>query len=169
MVCATGAETRGKFGVDYRFDVALDGVDYSLYLPMPALVAVQRAGVQDGDTVEIVKNKREGQQETWSVRRVEWNAQPHGVAVMPQPRPALPARQPAVQPYPRQSAPPAQQPKPLGTEDILTRCITTAIDAAVIGEKHAHAKGMTDLAFTSEDIRAMALSIYINKSRERAA
>jgi len=52
-----------------------------------------------------------------------------------------------------------------GTSGLLARCLTCAIDAAVAVESYASQKGKR-LDFNEEDIRAMALTILINKFRE---
>lgn len=172
---ARGLESKGRFGIDYRFDVVGATGPAWLYLTTQGTAAMERSGARDGDEVEIVKIQREGQQLDWRIRVVSIQ-RGHGVVAMPrpthaespahvpQPRPALPARGAAIQPYRREAA---QVPaKPMGTTDLLTRCMTAAIDVAMAGEAHAKQKEFP-LEFTSEDIRSMAISIYINKNREQ--
>ncbi|MBL8221918.1 MAG: hypothetical protein JNL62_21960 [Bryobacterales bacterium] len=67
----------------------------------------------------------------------------------------------AVPPMPADSPRPA----PKSHADALLESLTAAIDAAAIAEKHAARVGM-QIRFQAEDVRAMALSLYIARTRE---
>lgn len=162
---ADGVEREGKFGVDFQYTVNDDaGV---MWLPPAARDALLRIGAQAGDSVEIVKSKK-GSQYVYSVRRV-------GDAHEP-PRPAgngkIPPRayyQPGVNGNGHtttngngHSAPAAPA---NGSSSLLARCFHEALDAINDAELYAKERHGLDLEFQAEDIRACALSLYINETR----
>lgn len=59
----------------------------------------------------------------------------------------------------------ATPPAPKSHADALLESLTAAIDAAAVAEKHAARVGM-QIRFGAEDVRAMALSLYIGRTRE---
>jgi hypothetical protein len=80
---------------------------------------------------------------------------------MPAPRTQV-AVQPAEYVSPRPAAPPTQL---SGTAVLLAQCLHSAIDAVIGAEMFAASKGR-QLSFASEDVRAMALNIYIGEQRQ---
>jgi hypothetical protein len=97
---------------------------------------------------------------------------PPSVYYQPEPEPySGPATQqlvPAPQPAPAPAPPPAAAAARSGQTtmtDKLARCLICAVDAAQVAAAHAKAHGLA-LAWTSEDIRAMGLSVFINLQRE---
>lgn len=153
-----GTECNSRYnGKEWRYDVTqTNGASAWIYLVADASNQLRRSGAQGGDDVEIL---RTGDKDNYSYR----------VRVMGDAAEPEPPRRETVRPY---SAPPSNTNGPQMVDsrtpsyDTLTRSLVTAIDAAIAGEAHAKGKGMA-LEFTSEDIRAMGLSIYINKSREQ--
>jgi len=170
-----GFEREGKFGVDYQYTVNRDaGI---MWLPRQARDAVIRSGAQAGDEVEILKQQH-GNATTYRVRRLSDAAEapapaPKPVPAKPRAATPIPARayyQPetAAAPAPRQAE---TQPTEAAAEvHPITRrlmsCLCSAIDACSEAETYARSKHFGDLEFTSEDIRAAALTIFINLSRE---
>lgn len=73
----------------------------------------------------------------------------------------------------RESKPePAPAPPPPAVREVhpvteqLTSCLKSAIDAAAAAQEHARERGL-GVTFTSEDVRAIALSVYIGLQRSR--
>ena len=60
---------------------------------------------------------------------------------------------------------PAHQPGPGTAETALRAALTASIDAALAAEQYASAHGLS-IRFGSEDLRAMALSLFIQHARD---
>lgn len=166
-----GKEKQGPFGIDYQYTVNHNsGV---MWLPTEGRNALYACGAQAGDDVQIVKTMK-GKQVFFSAHVVSDAAEP--VAAPPPPPVArvngrggaLPQRA-YYQPAP-QTAAPARQVAPQEETRItpvaaqLAGCFCAAIDAALEAETYAKSKGM-EIEFNAEDLRAIALSVYIGAQR----
>lgn len=172
-----GIEKEGKHGVDYMYTCNND--DAIMFLPPDARNALRIAGVQPGEEIALIKRKA-GKQTLWEIQRVEEE---------PDPRPAPPrtTRQLAAAAATRAAAPapssaqasgavvrdpatvtqparPTAVQQPTATAQ-LAAALCAAIDAAVEAETYANRKGLK-LQMSADDIRAMALSIYIGNQRK---
>jgi hypothetical protein len=84
-----------------------------------------------------------------------------------EPPPAFPEGQPQEQNQQRRPEPPPPPPPAANVQEVLTQCLHTSFDAWEETRAYALAKGVA-LDFTSEDVRATALSIFISaQQRER--
>ncbi len=162
-----GQEREGRFGIDYQYTVNDDRC--VMWLPKEARDRLVRCGAQAGDEVQIVKSLR-GLMAQWSVQ------------VMPDSNELAPSPS-QDRPVPAQARPNgyvnghgnghyaghAQPPRPEANispiAQQLAGCLRAAVDACVETEAYAKSKGMP-LEFCSEDIRAMALSVYIGAQRK---
>ncbi len=173
-----GQEREGRYGIDYQYTVNNDrGV---MWLPKEARDQLVRCGAQAGDEIQIVKSLR-GRIAQWAVQVVpdsnelappprsngyingngNGNGNGHyaGQAQPPRPDRYGPSERPAsIGPM----GPEATNVSPVTQQ--LAGCLRAAVDACFETETYAKTKGMP-LEFCSEDIRAIALSVYIGAQR----
>lgn len=174
-----GKEKTGQYGTDYQYTVNQNaGV---MWLPAEGRDALIQSGAQAGDDVQIVKSMR-GKQVVWSAQVVsdaaEVPAASNGVQVSYTSGVKFPARvyaQPAQAPVaaPRTAPAPRPAPQPQPETRItpvamqLASCFCAAIDACLEAETYAKSKGLA-IEFNAEDLRAVALSVYIGAQRQQA-
>jgi hypothetical protein len=172
-----GIERDGKYGIDWQYTVNDDsGV---MWLPRDGRDALLRAGAQAGDEVQILKATLAGKttftaqvlasdatepepEPTPPARNGNGNGHAH---VQPRGRAPLPPRayhQPEAVPRPQQAAKAA--PAPSHGAQVLATALYTAIDAALAAEAYAKQQGM-DLELQPDDIRAMAISLFIDSRK----
>lgn len=178
-----GVQVEGKFGVQWQY--TLNDNTAVMWLPKSGRDALAQSGAQAGDSVQIVKSMR-GKTTTFHAQVV---SDAHAPAPAPAPTPIrngakIPQRA-YYQPDPmasqaalaqhitRESKPePAPAPPPPAVREVhpvteqLTSCLKSAIDAAAAAQEHARERGL-GVTFTSEDVRAIALSVYIGLQRSR--
>jgi hypothetical protein len=152
-------------GIEYLYSVEHRGAGCLLYLPVEGHMALKYSGAVEGDDVQITKTHVNGSAPSFHVKRFSdatltvpalptiQDAPVRGVQMMAPRTQVAPAPAP---PVPAQAS---------GTAVLLSQCLHCAIDAALGAERFALAKGK-ELNFNEEDIRAMALSIFIGKQRE---
>jgi hypothetical protein len=181
-----GEEAPGKFGLQYRYFL---GAGQITWVDPPIHDLIQQAGAHAGDTIRVSRHEsRNGNRRgplLWSIhmatkredeppeadefdRHLQSQPQPAAQARPTQPQAAPPtrataSRQPAA-PTPPAAAPAATEAHPVSASAQLALALTEAIDAARSAESYAEAHG-TRISFGPEDIRAMALSIYIGATR----
>jgi hypothetical protein len=158
---AEGVLKPGKFGDQYMY--TCDDDARIMFVDPPVREAILRTGAQAGDEIAITRREvREGNKRAvrWEVAKVEEEPPPPADPPPPPPQPARTApAAPAPAPQPAAAAAPGAAQ--------LADAITAAIDAAVVTERHAAQRGLA-LRWTSEDVRAMALSLYIDSRRSRS-
>ncbi len=189
-----GIEVQGRYGDQVMYTVRCeDGQERRLYVPTHVRIMLERAGIGK-DTpfrigkFEVKKGLRKGVE--WKVQPLEPEepatpAQQNGnpgssdqrsdrsQSTRPAP-PASPPRPVAQQPEPRE-IPPARQPAterpqtPIpfaGRQDgqYILSGLVNMIDICAAAEQYARAKGM-EIRFAAEDIRALAITCYIQQAR----
>ena len=146
-----------------------------MYVPPIVRDKVVQLGIRQNEPFAICRaERREGNR-----RFVDWVVQPDGWAV---PAPIATAHSDAhgapvngdngasVKPNGNGNGnahgKPASTPTKSGTaETALRAALTTSIDAALAAEQYASAHGLS-IRFGSEDLRAMALSLFIQHARD---
>jgi hypothetical protein len=132
---------------------------------------LQRCGAQSGEEVQLVRSLGAGGSFAFHVNRrsatYEQEPPPQAMRLL---APVAPVQRYAQAPHYEEAPPPPppqqqQQPNRMSTGALLGQCLMCAVDAAIGSEKFAAAKGKA-LSFNEEDIRAMAISIYIQKTKE---
>ena len=151
-----------------------------MWLPPEARAAILRTGAQAGDWVQIVKSLR-GRNAIWNVQVLADSAEP------PPPPEPPPSRMVAPRPpYTNGNGsqlgghhqagaaayqpPPAPAPAPLATpqgsmEDVMTRCLEISARAHWRAYQAARAAGIDIEGPNWEDVRAAAISIFIERGR----
>lgn len=169
-----GREATSSYnGREHRYNVLQHGRPHTLYLPPEGANALRRATPNVGDEVELLKVLRDGRQD-WSARVLS-DAHEPGASQEQAREVQTPTPQYSTQPErpcaTHSSAPAKQQtagaarPGAQSTAQLATRCMFVAVDVMMATEEYAASKGIT-LEFNEEDIRALALSIYISKTRQ---
>jgi hypothetical protein len=140
---ADGIQVEGQYGVDWQYRVNdSTGV---IYLPKEGRDVLKQSGAQAGDCVAIRKYKR-GRMWVWDIERVSDAAEPVK-AQNGSHRTPLPES--------KYVAPITQQ---------LSGALCAAIDAVTEAQTYATNKGL-HLQFSADDIRCIALSVYIGNQR----
>jgi hypothetical protein len=159
-----GVEKRSSINNELQYMYTVNDDAGLIYLPANARQQLLRTGAQAGDSVEIVKMKN-----GWDIRVVsdteeqpqqQQRAAARGNAYRQPAAPQSRSAQPTAQAQPPRPA--ANGVHPVGQQ--LAGCLRAAIDAATEAEGYAKGKNFP-LEFTSEDIRAMAVSVFIGQQR----
>ncbi len=169
---ASGMLVEGRYGNQKMFTVADHlGTEFVLYLPVEVGDRIEALQLRAGEPFRLMKRevKERGRRTVeWVIGRVD----PAGVV----------SRQTAVGPpsaavsQQHVEAPPSQQTKAsmvipieMGrrAQDaaVMAACLASAIDALQIARDYGSQHGW-DLPFTEEDVRAVAASLFIQRSRE---
>jgi hypothetical protein len=157
-----GIQREGNSGIDFQYTCNEDtGI---MWLPKEAREKLIHLGAEPGDEVAITKKKL-GRGVAWEIELVE-------------DEPAQPPRLPRVGAHraveqqnttaayiKRNSPQPATQPVQRPAAVLLAGALYAAIDAAISAEVYASSKGRA-LELCSDDIRAMAISLYIDARKE---
>lgn len=179
----------GKYGDEFMYVV---DNDERIFFAKPELHnLIAQSGARAGDEIAIckreVKNDTGRKTVRWEVERVqEEPPEAYTPPATPMAQPpartngnARPAAAPATAP-----APPQPQPAPelaaqlcevhreancqvcaqASRSNPLTPALALAIDAAAVAELQAHRRGLA-IRFSAEDVRAMALTVYIDQRR----
>jgi hypothetical protein len=164
-----GQPCAGRYGEQYMY--TFDRGTKIAWLDPEVRAAIQRTGAGEGDQIFITRGEtREGNRKkiTWNVERVEDEPAQPQARLAPKP-PATCTR-----PGPDAPRPAAPQPPPSSSGNgaaraALADALAIAIDVAAEAEQLAAHKGLA-VRFQAEDIRALALTVYIGSSRgERRA
>jgi hypothetical protein len=150
---ADAEEANGIYGPQWRYffrDAEMIYADEGLHK------ALQESGAQRGNTVCITKTK-EGRAVRWLVETMPGTARRAHQPQAAQTRPATVATMPA----PQQQATPSAAP----SDERLAECFRTAIRIAATAEQLGKEEGLAIRA-SFEDVRAMAATIFINRTRE---
>lgn len=171
-----GKEYPSKFGdgVEYLFSGRHNGGAFMLYLPVDGQLAITNSGVQPGEEIQLTKH-RDG---TFTARIVS-----DAVLAIPAPpaqtgprllAPASPAKPtPFAQdnqrrePSPLPQTPELLDEAPSGTAALMAKCLQCAIEVLSGAEKYAVSLGWAKerVEFNAEDVRAMANTFYIQKTK----
>lgn len=174
-----GKETTSQRG-DLQYQYTLNNDACVMWLPPEARSAIMRTGAQAGDEIQIVKSLR-GKNAIWNVQVVPDSAPPPPASRMVAPRPAYsngnghsaPQQHWENEPQPTTPRPqpaPAQQPATTTTypmEEVMARCLEISARANWRAFQAAKAAGIAIEGPNWEDVRAAAISIFIERSRNQ--
>ena len=161
-----GIQREGKFGIDFQYTLNEDSA--VMWAKKELRDAIVASGAQAGEEIAIQAIKR-GTRTSWQVQRVEEEPNP---AAAPPPRTQRQQEAPAHGTRETKAngnghapdAAPTREPARPGAA-ILASALYTAIDAAIAAEEYARAKSFA-LKFSRDDIRALAISLYIDARKE---
>jgi len=136
---ADGRDVEGQYGPQKMFSCT-DGRVF--YVNSAVAEKITAAGIQPRQPLRICKRQ--------SGRTTEWQIEP---VAAPKPAPTAAA---AIALPPQLAAPP--------DANLMAACLMQAVDSCIQTEKYAAAKGY-GIQFTSEDVRAIAASLYIQHSK----
>src|SRR5271165_5194426 len=168
LAYADGLKVQGRFGDQVMYSLTDGRVMYVTPLVRDKLVEL---GIRQNEPFDICRaERREGNR-----RFVDWVVEPNG--------PAAPSENAAgysttpdssangdngtrVRANSNGNGKPASAPASSGNaETALRAALTASIDAALAAEQYASAHGLS-VRFGSEDLRAMALSLFIQHARD---
>ena len=172
LAYSDGLKVQGRFGDQVMYSLSDGRV---MYVPPIVRGKLVELGIRQNEPFAICRaERREGNR-----RFIEWVVQPNSSSAPPHdatghsdtPRPAVNGDAGA-----RVTASgygngnghgkPASAPISSGTaETALRAALTASIDAALAAEQYASAHGLS-VRFGSEDLRAMALSLFIQRARD---
>ncbi|WP_180540756.1 hypothetical protein [Nevskia soli] len=178
METVFGQECNSKFnGVEYRFNVIHQGNPCFIYLPESGRDALASLRPDVGETVELLKQKK-GTAFVYRAQRLSDAQEIH--ARLPSPPPAAiapvePRANGANGANVRTIAPRAPQPPATTGANALApqlptvamrlaSCLCASLDAWEETRAYAARKGAT-LDYTSEDVRATGLTVYISQEK----
>src|SRR5271166_6348271 len=170
LAYADGLKVQGRFGDQVMYSLTDGRV---MYVPPVVRDKLVELGIRQHEPFAICRaERREGNR-----RFVDWVVQPE-VSAAPAQSAAAPADIPGSPANGDNSArvrpngdgngngKPASVPIKSGTAEIALRAaLTASIDAALAAEQYASAHGLS-IRFGSEDLRAMALSLFIQHARD---
>ena len=152
LAYADGLPVEGRFGDQILYTLADERV---MYVPPVVRSRLVELGIQPGEPFTICKAERkEGNR-----RSIEWqvNKESNSDERPPSETPPVNGKTNGHDTSkPSNGHAPASQ---------LQRALAASIDAAIAAEQYAAAKGFS-VRFGSEDLRAMALSLFIQHARE---
>ena len=168
LAYADGLKVQGRFGDQVMYSLTDGRV---MYVPPIVRDKLVKLGIGQNEPVAICRaERREGNR-----RFVNWVVKPDGSAA---PAPSVTGRDDAPRPNGDAAAcskangngngngKSASTPTRSGTgEAALRAALTASIDAALVAEQYASAHGLS-IRFGSEDLRAMALSLFIQHARD---
>ena len=167
LAYADGLKVQGRFGDQVMYSLTDERV---MYVPPFVRDKLVEVGIRQNEPFVICRaERREGNR-----RFVDWVVQPNGSAASPQSTTAhadtsgspvdgdTVAR---VKANGNGNGKPTSAPASSGNaETTLRAALTASIDAALVAEQYASAHGLS-IRFGSEDLRAMALSLFIQHAR----
>src|SRR5271166_138468 len=172
LAYADGLKVQGRFGDQVMYSLADGRV---MYVPPMVRDKLVELGIRQNEPFAICRvERREGNQ-----RFVDWVVQPNGRAAPAQSAtahsdtPGSPVNgnsgervNPNGNGDGNGNGKAASAPTKSGTaETALRAALTASIDAALAAEQYASAHGLS-IRFGSEDLRAMALSLFIQHARD---
>jgi hypothetical protein len=168
-----GTETPSNFGdgKEYRFYCRSRGELSMFYVPVDGQIAITNSGAREGDEVQITRTTKSG---GWLVKLVS-DAVLAVNAPLPGPRLLAPSRPPAPTPLQQDvqrreathTPEVVEESAPIGTAALMTKCLQCAIDVLSEAEAYAIRLGWAQerVEFNAEDVRAMANTFYIQKTK----
>ena len=152
LAYADGLQVEGRFGDQILYTLADERV---MYVPPVVRTKLVELGIQPREPFTICKAERkEGNR-----RFIEWqvNKESNSDDLPPSEAPSVNGKTNGhLTPKPSNGHPAMSQ---------LAQALESSIDAAIAAEQYAAAKG-SSVGFGSEDLRAMALSLFIQGARE---
>jgi len=152
LAYADGLEVEGRFGDQILYTLADERV---MYVPLVVRSKLVELGIQPHEPFTICKAERkEGNR-----RFIEWqvNKESNSDDLPPSEAPSVNGKTNGhLTPKPSNGHPAMSQ---------LEQALESSIDAAIAAEQYAATKGFS-VRFGSEDLRAMALSLFIQHARE---
>ena len=159
LAYADGLQVEGRFGDQIMYTLADERV---MYVPLAVRTKLVELGIQPRQPFTICKAERKGNRRfiEWQVKK-ESDSQEINSSDLP----------------PSETPPPPPVNGQINGHDVpkssnghsarshLEQALTASIDAAIAAEQYAATKGFS-VRFGSEDLRAMALSLFIQHSRE---
>ena len=163
-----GLKVQGRFGDQVMYSLTDGRV---MYVPPMVRDKLVQLGIRQNEPFAICRaERREGNR-----RFVDWVVEPEVSAAATQSAtansdapgsPVNGASGARVKPNGNGNGKPASTPANPGTaETALRAALTASIDAALAAEQYASAHGLS-IRFGSEDLRAMALSLFIQHARD---
>lgn len=151
LAYADGLQVEGRFGDQIMYTLADERV---MYVPPVVRNKLVELGIQPGELFTICKAERK----QGNRRFIEWQVNKDNVA-NDQP--------PWETPSPNGKVNGHASPKPPNGHAVshVQNALASSIDAALAAEQYAATKGFS-VRFGSEDLRAMALSLFIQHARE---
>lgn len=153
LAYADGIQVEGRFGDQVMYTLADERV---MYVPPIVRTQISELRVGQGESVTICKaERREGTR-----RFVEWKVERAAVNSVSAPQNGNGVMHSVAKPNgsaARNGAGPA--------ETTLRKALVASIEAAIAAEQYACARGLS-IRFGSEDLRAMALSLFIQHARD---
>lgn len=153
LAYADGLPVQGRFGEQIMYTLTDERV---MYVPPIVRNQLVDLGIQPGEVFTICKAERK----QGNRNAIEWRVERRGAAH---------DRPPWETPRANGKAnghPVARPPDVMGLA-LLQEALVSSVDVAVATEQYAATKGLA-LRFGSEDLRAMALSLFIQRTREAA-
>jgi len=166
----TPLPVQGRWGDQFMYTLETDSGERVLYVDPAVRALIDELGIRRGDTFRIGKmSRRDGNRRgvEWKVRKLD----PEAPA--PQPREQTEAGHPrtdqqvANRPQPSTPAPAEPSSVPFaGRADgqVILSALVNMVDIVAAVEQYARAKGR-ELEFTSEDIRALTITSFIQRVR----
>jgi hypothetical protein len=152
LAYADGLQVEGRFGDQIMYTLVDERV---MYVPPVVRSKLVELGIQPGEPFSLCKGERkEGNR-----RFIEWQVKKDNTSN---------DRPPWEAPSVNGKANGPAVPKPSNGHSAvshLQQALTASIDAAIAAEQYAATQGFS-VRFGSEDLRAMALSLFIQQARE---
>jgi hypothetical protein len=159
LAYADGLQVEGRFGDQIMYTLADERV---MYVPLAVRTKLVELGIQPREPFTICKAERKDGNRRfieWQVKKESDSHEINSSDLPPSETPPPPVNG---------KANGHAAPKPSNghvTLSHLEQALTASIDAAIAAEQYAATKGFS-VRFGSEDLRAMALSLFIQHSRE---
>lgn len=183
-----GVRSESQFtGLEFRYDAKHEGRPVKLYVKEEGRDAILRAQPIAGDLVEILMQKDRSGEFVWSAHVISDGDEPPPPVLPESPR-SRPARQlsapipngkytepqkevlrrvlPAKNDPSRSTPTRNEQPTTSPLARQVGGCLRTSFDAWELLREHAANAGV-DFSYTSEDVRAFAISIFIDQRGNR--
>jgi hypothetical protein len=151
LAYADGLQVEGRFGDQIMYTLADERV---MYVPPVVRNKLVELGIQPGELFTVCK----AEHKQGNRRLIEWQVKKDDA-----PNDQPPWEMPPVNSKMNGHASP--KPRDGHAASHLQNALASSIDAAIAAEQYAATKGFS-LRFGSEDLRAMALSLFIQHARE---
>jgi hypothetical protein len=165
LAYATGKDVEGRFG-DQVFYTLVD--DRVMYVPPIVRKQIEELGIQKGQEFTITKCERKN----GTRRSIEWTVDASSDAAEPPEEPVVPISRAnggsnGAAHRNGGTSPPATEARGYlasGSGQCLKEALIGAVDIAIATERYAADAGWS-LRFSSEDVRAIGLSVFIQHAR----
>jgi hypothetical protein len=159
-------EVKSNFGTGVEYLHKVNDGQNEIYLPPDAQAALDKAGAQAGDEVEITRHKdgRTYLYKVWVIGDAHHDEPPPAPAPIPirdrfhMPAPAVDWNPPA--------GPAAHDQRPQHSE-VMTMAVHAALRVAKGAGAYATQLGMAGFQFSEESVRAMAITMFLENARKQ--